>query len=167
MIGEILNYAIGSLKINANALQRPQSYDSKKADLQREQLGTFPHMTRCQKTRTDALSLLSKYYHLAYRWYCHSNILCQNAFDILMSPKIPFCLSERLDCKNILWNYDEIQNIYLTSWLQKLHPHVVLLYWRKRVFVLKQVIVMGVYFTYGYALVFQEELIISITGARF
>lgn len=67
MIGEILNYAIGSLKINANALQRPQSYDSKKADLQREQLGTFPLMTRCQKTRTDALSLLSKYYHLAYR----------------------------------------------------------------------------------------------------
>jgi len=86
------------MKINANALQRPESYDSKKADLQREQLGTFPLMTRCQKRRTDALSLLSKYYHLTYRWYCHSNILCQNAFDILMSPKIPFCLSKRLDC---------------------------------------------------------------------
>ena len=66
MIGEILNYTVGSMKINANALQRPQSYDSKKADLQRE-LGTFPLMTRCQKRRTDALSLLSKYHHLAYR----------------------------------------------------------------------------------------------------
>lgn len=44
MIGEILNYAVGSMKINANALQRPESYDSKKADhttvKRREQLGT-------------------------------------------------------------------------------------------------------------------------------
>lgn len=31
MIGEILNYAVGSMKINSNALQRPESYDSKKA----------------------------------------------------------------------------------------------------------------------------------------
>lgn len=159
MIGEILNYAVGSMKINANAWQRPESYDSKKADhttvKRREQLGTFPLMTRCQKRRTDALSLLSKYHHLAYRWYCHSNIPCQNAFDILMSPKIPFCLSKRLDWKNILWNYDEIQNIYiyLTSWLQKLHPHVaivIVIYWRrrKRVFVLTFISPLGIMLLY-------------------